>query len=226
MLRLHPGKRLVRHVDREVVIRIVRRLDENGSVKNSGRPLIGLATDETVELIEAGMRRPPVEGARDRDFPWRRFVILAECSGAVAIQSQHFCKRRHALRADAGITWKRSREFHDRAGIVHVMIATRQQRSASWRTKRSSMKIVVTQARGRELLRCLHFAGSTKRARLSEADVVQQNNDDVWSSLGRFDLKTRRRLGVTSFQFCNRRRLRLGHRENTPIYLLCVRGKW
>ena len=88
------------------------------------------------------------------------------------------------------------------------------------------MKIVVTQARGRELFRCLHFAGPTKRARLSEADVVQQNDDDVRRSFGRFDLKTRRCLGVTSIQFCNRRRLRLGHRENTPIYLLRVRGKW
>src|SRR5207249_9934042 len=116
----------------------------------------------------------------------------AEGGRAVAIQSQHFCKRRHALRTDAGITWKRSGEFHDRAGIVHVMVATRQQRSASRRTKRSSMKIVVTQARGRELFRRLHFAGSTEGARLSEADVVQQNDDDVWSSLGRFDLKARR----------------------------------
>jgi len=116
-------------------------------------------------------------------------VILAEGCGAVAIQSQHFCKRRHALRTDAGITGKRSGKFHDRAGIVHVMIATRQQRSASRRTKRSSMKIVVTQARVRELFRCLHFAGSTKRARLSEADVVQQNDDDVRRSLGRLTSK-------------------------------------
>src|SRR5205823_4539502 len=150
MLRLHPGKRLVRHVNGEVVIGIVRRLDANGSVKNSGRPLIRLTTNEAVELVETGMRRPTIVWARDRDFPRRRLMILTKRSGAVAIQSQHFCKRRHALRADAGITGKRSREFHDRAGIVHVMIATRQQRSASRRTKRSSMKIVVTQAGGRE----------------------------------------------------------------------------
>src|SRR5437868_12301309 len=106
------------------------------------------------------------------------------------------------------------------------MIATGQQRGASRRTKRSRMKIVITQAGGRELFRCLHFAGSTKHARLSETDVVQQNDDDIRRPLGRFELKARRCLGVTSVQFCNRRWLRLGHREYTQIYLLRVRGKW
>src|SRR6266404_4361667 len=195
MLRLHPGKRLVRHIDGEVVIRIVRRLDANGSIKNRWRPLIGLTTNEAIELVETGMRRPTIVRARDRDFPWRRFVILAEGGGAISIQSQHLCHWCYALRANAGITWKRSREFHDRAGIVHVMIASRQQRSASRRTKRSSMKIVVTQARGRELFRRLHFAWTTKCARLSETDVVQQNDNDVRRSFGRFDLKARRCLG-------------------------------
>src|SRR5205807_527922 len=206
---LHPTERLVRHIDSEVVIRIVRRLHSDGSIENSGRPLIGLATDETVELIEAGMRRPPVHWSGDRDLPWRRFVILAKRSGAISIQSQNLCHWCYALRAYAGISRKRSGEFHDGAGIVHVMVATGQQRSASRRTKRSRMKIVITQAGGRELFRCLHFAGSTKRARLSEADVVQQNDDDVWSSLGRFDLKARRCLGVPRIQFRNNWRLRL-----------------
>src|SRR5258705_9715250 len=125
MLSLHPSQRLVRHINGEVVIRIVRRLDANGSIKNGRRPLIGLTTDEAIELVETGMRGPTIVRAGNRDFPRRRLMILAKCSSAVAIQSQHFCKRRHALRADAGITWKRSREFHDRAGIVDVMIAPR-----------------------------------------------------------------------------------------------------
>src|SRR4029077_7161665 len=176
----------------------MRRLYSDGSIKNGRSPLIRFATDETVKFIEARMSGPTIKRSGNRDLPRRRFVIFAKRSGAVAIQAQHFCKRRDALRADSGIAWKRSGKFHDRTGIVHVMIATRQQRSASRRTKRSSMKIVITQARGRELFRCLHFAGSTKRARLPEADVVQQNDDDVRRSFGRFDLKARRCLGVTS----------------------------
>ena len=87
MLRLHPADRLVGHVDRKVVIRIVRRLYAYGSIKNSRRPLIGLTTDETVELIEAGMRRPTIKRSGNRDLPRRRFVILAKGSGAIAIES-------------------------------------------------------------------------------------------------------------------------------------------
>jgi len=188
-----------------------------GSIKNRGRPLIGLATDETIELVEAGMRRPTVERSRDRDFPWRSFVIFAEGGGAIAIQAQHLCQRGYALRAYAGIARKCRGQFHDRAGIVHVMIATCEQRGASGRTKRSSVKVIVTQARGRELFGRFHFTWTPKGARLSEADVVQQNNDDVGRSFSRFNLKARWRLGIAGVQLCNSRWLRLRYGQNGAI---------
>src|SRR6266446_10070027 len=118
MLRLHPSKRLVRHINGEMITGLMRRLYPRGSIKNGRSPLIRFATDETVKFIEARMSGPTIKRSGNRDLPRRRFVILAKRSGAVAIQSQHFCKRRHALRADAGITWKRSREFHDRTRVV------------------------------------------------------------------------------------------------------------
>src|SRR5437879_12221527 len=101
------------------------------------------------------------------------------------------------------------------------MIATRQQRSASRRTKRSSMKTIVTQARARELFRRLHFAGATKGTRLPKPDVVEQNNNHIRCAFWRFDLKAWRCLSVTSVQFCNRRRLRLKHRQDGSIDLVC-----
>src|SRR6266487_6713044 len=105
MLGLHPGKCLVRHIDGKVVTRIVRRLDADGSVKNRRRPLIGLATNEAVEFVEARMRWPTIKRSGNGDLPRRRFVILAKGSGAVAIESQHFRQWRDALRPNAGITW-------------------------------------------------------------------------------------------------------------------------
>ena len=85
MLRLHPAYRLVGHIDREVVTGIVGRLDADGSVENGRRPLIGLATDEAVKFIEAGMRRPTIKWSGNGDLPRRRFVILAEGGRAESI---------------------------------------------------------------------------------------------------------------------------------------------
>src|SRR5437016_8639788 len=79
------------------------------------------------------------------------------------------------------------------------------------------MKAVVTEACGCELFRGRHFARSTKRTRLAEADVVEQNNDHVRRSPWGFDLKTWRRFGVPRVKLRNGWRLRLGNRQNGAI---------
>src|SRR6266566_8887156 len=104
MLCLHPADRLVRHIGGEVVIRIVRRLHTDGSVKNCRRPLVGFAADEAIELVEAGVSRPAVIGPRNGYFPRRSLVILSESSGAVPVQAKHFCQRRYTFGPDAGVT--------------------------------------------------------------------------------------------------------------------------
>src|SRR5438874_10713875 len=78
VLRLHPGDRLVRHINGKMVIGIVRRFHPDGSIENGRRPLIGLASDKTVKLVETGMRRPTIKRSRNRDLPRRCFVILTE----------------------------------------------------------------------------------------------------------------------------------------------------
>src|SRR5437764_1141140 len=125
MLRLHPADRLVRHINSKMITGLVRRLYPDGSIKNGRGPLIRLTTDETVKLVEARMSRPTIERSRDRDLPWRCFVILAKGGGAVAVESQHLREWRHTLRTDSSIARKSGGEFHDRASIVHVMIASR-----------------------------------------------------------------------------------------------------
>src|ERR1700720_3809605 len=143
MLRLHPADCLVRHISGEVVIRIVRRLHPNGSVKNCRRPLIGFAADEAVELVEARVSRPAVIGPRNGYLPRRSFMILSESSGAVSVQAKHFCERRYIVGPDAGVAWKCGRKFHDGTGVVHVMVATGQEGCARGRTERTGVKGVV-----------------------------------------------------------------------------------
>src|SRR5437773_11178979 len=125
MLRLHPGDRLVCHINSKMITGLVRWLYPDGSIKNGRSPLIGLTTYETIKFIEARMSRPTIERSGHRNLPWRCFVILAKGGGAVAVESQHLREWRHTLRTDSSITWKCCREFHDRASIVHVMIASR-----------------------------------------------------------------------------------------------------
>ena len=89
MLRLHPADRLVRHVHREVIIRVVRVLHADGSVKNGRRPLVGLTPDESVELVETRMCGPTVVRSGNRHLPRRSLVVFAEGGGAVTVEPQH-----------------------------------------------------------------------------------------------------------------------------------------
>src|SRR5260370_4528708 len=143
MLRLHPTDCLVRHVGGEVVIRIVGRLPPDGSVKNCRRPLVGFAADEAIELVEAGVSGPAVVGPRNGYFPRWSLMILSESSCAVAVQAKHFCQRRDTVRPDAVVARKCRRQFHDGAGVVHVMVATGQEGGARGRTERTGVKGVV-----------------------------------------------------------------------------------
>src|SRR5437016_2963395 len=79
------------------------------------------------------------------------------------------------------------------------------------------MKVVIAQAVGGQLIQRRHLARSTKRTRLAEADVVEQNNDHVRRSPWGFDLKTWRRFGVPRVKLRNGWRLRLGNRQNGAI---------
>ncbi len=61
VLGLHPGDRLVRHINGKMITGIVRRLYPDGPIKNGRSPLIRFATYETVKFIEARMSRPTIE---------------------------------------------------------------------------------------------------------------------------------------------------------------------
>src|SRR5437899_7786883 len=82
------------------------------------------------------------------------------------------------------------------------------------------MKIVITQASCRQLVECRHFARTAECAWLSEADVVEQNDDDVWRPLRRVNFKARRCLSIARVQLRDCWRLRLGNWEHSSINLL------
>ena len=100
LLETHPVDCLIGHVRGEVVVGVFGRLHFRGSVMDNGCPLVRLATDEAVELVEAAAGRPAIEWAGRTDFPRWHFVVLAKCRCAVTVQTQHLRHRSDAFRSD------------------------------------------------------------------------------------------------------------------------------
>src|SRR5260370_38315317 len=106
-------------------------------------PLIGLAAEEAVELVEARAGRPAVGWAGRTHLPSGGLMRLAECRRAVAIQPQHLRQRRYAVGALPGLSRESGSGFGNRAHVVHVMIATAEQCGSRGRAERCGVELVV-----------------------------------------------------------------------------------
>ena len=91
LLLRYPGHGLVGHVLHEVIALFGRLLgfDRRGAFVQRRVPLVRLAADEPVEILEAAAaRRPCVERPDRAGFPHRHFVTLAELRRGVAVELQ------------------------------------------------------------------------------------------------------------------------------------------
>ena len=183
LLGADPVDRLVGHVHGEVIVGALLVLDAHRAVEDGRSPLVGLAADEAVELVEAGARGPAVVRAGHRDLPRRGFVVLAEGGGAVAVLPQDLGQGRDGPWAHAGVAGKGGGELHDGAGVVGMVVVAGQQGRAGRAAERGRMEAVVLQAAGRQLLQRRHADGSAEGAAVAEADVVDQHDHDVGCAL-------------------------------------------
>ena len=217
LLRFDPVDRLVGHVRREVVPLRLRRRHARHTIVDQRIPLIRLASDEAVELVEALMGRPAVEGSGHARLPRRGLVPLAERTGAVAVQPKHLRQGRHAIRNGARVAGKRRRGLHDRTGVRLVMVAARLERHPRRRTERRRVEIVVSQPALRELVEGGCLQRTAKRARCAKAEVVDQDDHDVGCALGRCDLESRGRRDIARVQLGVGWRLGLQDRQRRPV---------
>ena len=201
LLGFHPVDGLVRHVDGEVVVLHLWRVDLDHSVVNERIPLVGLTADESVKLVKALVSRPAVKRTRHAGLPGGGFVPLAEGAGAVAVEPQHFRKGRHAVRNLARVAGEGRRRLHDRAGIDGVMVPARLERVACRRAQRGRMEVVEAQAGLSQLVHGRRLDGTAEGAGSAEADVIDQHDHDIGSAFGRLDLEPRRWLGVSRVEF-------------------------
>ena len=138
LLLADPADAVVGQVLGEVIALLGRRrrLDRRRAVVQGRVPLVVLAADEPVELLEpAPAGRPRVERPHRRRLPHRHLVALAELRRRVAVQLQRHRQRRLGVRAQRAVARRRGRRLGDPAHPHRMVVAARQQRlPASART--------------------------------------------------------------------------------------------
>ena len=145
LLLADPADRLVGHVLHQVIALFRRLLDfDRGRPLVERRiPLVRLAADEAVEVLEAAAAgRPGVERSRRAGLPHRHLMAFAELRRGVAVQLQRLGDRRAGVRQDRAVAWRAAGDLRDAAHADRVMVAPGQQRLARRRTERGRVKTV------------------------------------------------------------------------------------
>ena len=197
LLLADPADGMVGEVFGEVValLRGLRRLDRGEALIEGGVPLVVLAADEAIEVFEpAAPGRPVVERAHRARLPDRDLVTLSELRRGIAVQLEGLGQWRHRVRPQGRISGSRRRDLGDAAHAGRVMVATGQQGLSGRRAERRGVEPRVLDRVGRDRIEVRRVAWTAERARCSEADVVDQDDQDVRGALGRPDRLDRREL--------------------------------
>ena len=194
----HPADGLVGHVLGEVIalLRGRRRLDRRGPLVQARVVLVGLATDESVEVLEPASRRPAVERSHLARLPDRHLVALAELGRAVAVEQQRLGERRSIVGPHRAVARSRGRELGDGAHPDRVVVAAGQQRLPGGGAQGRGVEAGELQACRRKPVSVRCRARTAERARRPEADVVQQDDQHVRRTLRWTQLLDRRERRV------------------------------
>lgn len=164
---------MVGHVSVEVIVlHAVRLLDRQVAFKNGGVPLIGIATDEAEEVLEAEAGRPEIEGASLAGLPIGDVVVLAEPGGVPTILFEDLADGAAAFRHERVVAGIAGAHLGDNTSAGCVVVSPADERRAGWRAKGGSVKAVVTQTGLREFVKYGRGNGSAKGGRCAKADVI------------------------------------------------------
>src|SRR5262249_36241550 len=111
-------------------------------------PLIGVAADEAVEVVEAHASRPLIERPGLACLEFGSIVFLAEPGCAVAVILEDSTNGRLIARHDAVVAGVARRYLRDDAESHRMMISAGDECGARWRTQRGRIEIRVPQAVG------------------------------------------------------------------------------
>ena len=148
-------------------------------------PLPGAAAEEAVEVLEAPAGGPPVERSARSLLPVGRQVPLAEGGRVVAVVAQDPRQRRAIAGQRGGVARVAAGELADRAEADGMAVAAGEQGRPRRRADGRHVEAVVADAAlGHPgVVRCLDRAA--ERARVAEAGVVDEHEQDVRRAIGR-----------------------------------------
>ena len=180
LLTLDPGDRLVGEILGQVVVVTTEvGFDRRGLVIDRRLPVRRLGTDDAVKAIEAHPGGPSVKGPRRALLPRRREMPFAEGARAVAVPPQDLGDGGRLLRDCAVVPGKAVRDLGDAAHVHRMMISASEKSCPSGGTQRRRVELVVAKPGTRHPVDCRGGHRAAECAAGAEADVVEQDQDDV-----------------------------------------------
>src|SRR5271156_3941931 len=153
-----------------------------------GRPLVGFATQEAIEILKAHADRPLVEGAsRGAVSEARGVVVFAEPRGGVAVLLQYLSDGSVILTDDGIIARVAGGQFANDAEADRVVVAAGDQGGPRRRAKRGGVELDVTQARLGDAVQVRRRDNAAEGAGYAVALVIGHDEQHVGRVLGRHD---------------------------------------
>ena len=165
------------------------RIDLRGVAEQVRSPLVGIATDEAVEIIEAHAVRPLSERPGLAGLVRRCVVILAEPRRRVTVVAQDATDGGIVHANDAVVAGETGGLFGDHAEADRVVIAPGERRGTRRRAQRSRENAVVAQAFIGDAVHGRCRDDAAEGARNAETRVVGHDKQDVGRVLGRHDAR-------------------------------------
>ena len=177
---------LVDQVGGQVIARwrsLPGRIDRRVVAHQLGRVLVGLGIHEAVVAVEAAAERPAVERAGGAGLGERRDVPLAQHVVAIAVRAQHLGDGAGLARDLAAIARVARIEVGEAADAHRMMVAAGQQGGARGRAHRRGVEAGVAQAAAGDGVDGRRGDGRAVAAEVGEADIVEQDDQDVGGAL-------------------------------------------
>ena len=191
LLLRNPLDGLVGHVRHEVVALLGRLLvlDRRGALVERRIPLVRLAAEEAVEVLEAAAAGGPrVKGADGAGLPDGDFVVLAELRGGVAVEFERLRQGRHGVGPNRAVARRAGRDLGDAGHADGMVVAPGEQRLAGRRADGGGVETIVPQATRRQLVQGRRLAGAAESAGGPEPGVVNEDDQHVGRALRRAQL--------------------------------------
>ena len=147
--------------------------------------MAGAATEEAIEILESPACRPAVERPGRALLSVGRQVPLAEGGRAIAVVAQDARQRSAVARQRGGVAGVATRELAHGAEADRVAVAAGEQRRARRRADGRDMEAVVADAAVGHARVVRRLDRAAEGARVAEAGVVDEHEQDVRRPLGR-----------------------------------------